>query len=171
MVNQMPVMLDGKATIALLQHLHLDAGVAGPVPGWQQLQGAQLVLDGVVPGHLTGVFEAEDPFRMQRGVQGPIGGLGLLGRDGQLAVEAGEEVPQHGVGLVDGDGPRQPEFADQPVLEGAGHALHPALGLWRTGKELLDAQFPHGPGELGRSHGLGKCRGLPLNLKTPWRSP
>ena len=87
--NDFPVILDGKLAIGMFQHSHLDAGIAGPVLGRQQLQGAQLVLDGVVPGHLAGVLEAEDPFRMQRGVQGTIGGLGLLGRDDKLVVEAG----------------------------------------------------------------------------------
>ena len=100
-----------------------------------------------------------------------VGHLGLLGGNAELGIEAGQEVPQHGVGLVDGPGSRQPELADQPVLEGARHAFHPSLGLGRTGKDLLNAQLPHGPGELGGSHRLGEIRGLPLNLKTPWRSP
>ena len=38
---------------------------------------------------------------------------------------------------------------DQPVLEGGGHPFYTALGLWRHGEDLLDAQLPHHPGELG----------------------
>ena len=53
-----------------------------------------------------------------------------MGRHAEFAVEAREEVPQYGVGLVDGGCPRQPEFADQLALEGAGGELHPSLGLW-----------------------------------------
>ena len=104
---------------------------------------------------------------MQGGGQGTIGNLGLLGRHTELRVETGQEVPQHGVGLVDGRGSRQPEFADQPVLEGAVHAFHASLGLWRTGKDLFDAQFPHGPGELGWAHRLGDMPGLAVELEDP----
>ncbi len=67
--------------------------------------------------------------------------------------------------MVDGGGSRQPEFADQPVLECAGHAFHPSLGLWRTGKDLFNTQFPHGPGELGWAHGLGNVPGLAVELE------
>ena len=49
-------------------------------------------------------------------------------------------------------GARQPEFADQPVLEGAGHAFNPTLGLWRTGEDLFNAQFLYGAAEVGGFH-------------------
>ena len=75
-------------------------------------------------------LSAEDPLQVQGGVQGATGGLGLLRRHAEPVVESGQEVPQHGVGLVDGGSVRQPEFADLPVLEGAGHAFHPSLRLW-----------------------------------------
>ena len=65
--DRLPLVLHHELSVALLQHLHLDTGIAGPVLGWKQLQGAQLVFDGVVPGHLAQVFEAEDPFQMQGG--------------------------------------------------------------------------------------------------------
>ena len=68
--NHFPLMLDHELSVALLQHLHLDAGIAGPLLGWKQLQSAQLVLDGVIPGHLAQVLEAEDPLQMQGGVSG-----------------------------------------------------------------------------------------------------
>ena len=84
-----------------------------------------------------------------------------------MRVETGQEVPQRGVGLVDGRGSRQPEFADQPVLEGAVHAFHAPLGLWRAGEDLFDAQFPHGPGELGWAHRLGDMPGLAVELEDP----
>ena len=35
--NQFPVMLDHKLSVAPLQHLHLDTGIAGAVLGWKQL--------------------------------------------------------------------------------------------------------------------------------------
>ena len=38
--NQFPLMLGHKLSVDPLQHLDLDAGVAGPLLGWKQLQGA-----------------------------------------------------------------------------------------------------------------------------------
>ena len=131
------------------------------------MQGAPLELDRVVPGDLARVLEAEDPLQEDGRVQGTIGCLGQLGRHTELLVEPGQEFLQHSVGLINGDGSRQPEFADQPVLEGAGHAFHPALGLWRTGKDLFNAQFLHGPGKMGWTHGLGYMPGLSGKLEDP----
>ena len=42
---------------------------------------------------------------------------------------------------------------------------------WRAGKDLFNAQFPHGPGEPSGPTGWVMRRGLSLNSKTPWRSP
>lgn len=61
---------------------------------------------------------------------------------------------EDGVGLVNGGCAVQSEFFDQPVLEGAGHALDPALGLGGASENLLYSQFTHGPGELGGAYGL-----------------
>ena len=44
----------------------------------------------------------------------------------------------------------QPEFSDQPVLEGSGRALHATLPLKRQGEDHLDPQLLHGSAELGR---------------------
>ena len=42
--DHFPLVLHHELSVALLQHLHLDTGITGPVLGWNQLQGAQLVL-------------------------------------------------------------------------------------------------------------------------------
>ena len=38
--NHFPLVLDHKLSVALLQYLYLDTGIAGPVLGWKQLQSA-----------------------------------------------------------------------------------------------------------------------------------
>ena len=38
--NHFRLALDHELSVAPLQHLHLDTGIAGPVLGWKQLQGA-----------------------------------------------------------------------------------------------------------------------------------
>ena len=130
---------DHQLATTLLQDLHLGPGKAGPALTGKQMQGPTLELDGVVPGHLAGVLEAENPFQDVGGVQEAVCHLGLLGRHTELLVEPGQEFLQHGAGLVDGGGARQPEFTDQPVLEVASHAFDTALGLRGTSKYLFNA--------------------------------
>ena len=98
---------------------------------------------------------------------GVVGYQRLLGRHTELLVEPGQEFPQHCVGLGDGGGSRQPEFADQAVLEGAGHAFDTTLGLRRTGEDLLNAQFLHGPAEVGWADGLRYMPWLSGKLEDP----
>ena len=45
-----------QTAVGVFKDLHLHAGVAGTLLARQQLQGASLVLDRVVPGHLAGVL-------------------------------------------------------------------------------------------------------------------
>ena len=47
----------------------------------------------------------------------------------------------------------QPEFRDQPVLEGSRGTFHPFFGLGWQGEYHLDTQFCHGPSELGGRSG------------------
>ena len=63
MGDHLPAVLDHELAVALLQDLHLDTCVAGPFLAREQLQGAPLVFDRVVPGHLTQVLEAQDPLQ------------------------------------------------------------------------------------------------------------
>ena len=51
--------LHEELTVQALMDLHLRSGVARPLLTRQQLQGTPVVLDGVVPGHLAAVLEAE----------------------------------------------------------------------------------------------------------------
>ncbi len=56
----------------------------------------------------------------------------------------------------------QPQLGDQPVLQGGRHPLHPALGLWGHGEDLLDAQLPHHRRELGGLEKYGSPAGVVL---------
>ena len=53
------LVLHQKPALHVLLDLHLHPGVSRAGPAGQQLQSAPVVLDGVVPGHLPAVFEAE----------------------------------------------------------------------------------------------------------------
>ena len=65
MEDHFPAVLDHELAIAVLQDLHVNACKAGPFLAREQLQSAQLVFDGVVPGHLAQVLEAQDPLQVE----------------------------------------------------------------------------------------------------------
>ena len=138
--------------IGVFEDLHLDSSVAGMLCAGQQLQGTPLVFDRVVPGHLAGVLEAEDPVQWPLRAPRTAGRFGQFTKDGKLGLVARQEVPQHGVGLVDGLGPGQAEFGHQPLLKGSRGPFDASLGLRGTAKGLLDAQFLHGPAEVSSLH-------------------
>ena len=169
--DHLPVVPDHELATALLQDFHLGPGITGPVLPRKQLQGAPLELDGVVPGHLARVLEAEDPLQKDRRVQGTIGHLRLLGRHTELLVELGQEFPQYGIGLVDGGGAHQPEFADQPVLEGTAMRSTRPLACGERAKTCSMPSSCMARLKWVASTGGWMWRGFPLNLKTPWRSP
>ena len=65
--NDLALVAHLESAVGVFEDFHLDTGVAGTLCAGQQLQGAPLVLDRVVPAHLAGVLEADDL------VQGPLG--------------------------------------------------------------------------------------------------
>ena len=127
----------------------MGSGIAGSFRAWQQLQSPLLELDGVVPGHPPAVLEAQDLLQAKVRLRGPESGLGTLGWDLETPVESRQELPEYGPGLFHGGCPSQPEFGDEPVLEGPSRPLHSSLGLGRQGEYQLYAQFLHCPAELG----------------------
>ena len=96
-----------EAAVGVFQDFDMHSGIAGTLGAGEQLQGAPLLLDRVVPGHLAGVFEAEDFSQNPLGVPGAVGRLRQFGWDREPGVVARQEVPEHGVGLVDGSGVSQ----------------------------------------------------------------
>ena len=96
-----------EATFGVFQDFDMHPGIAGTLGAGKQLQGAPLLLDRVVTGHLSGVFEAEYFGQDPRGIPGAVGRLRQFGCDRELAVVARQEVPEEGVGLVYGSGASQ----------------------------------------------------------------
>ena len=125
----MALILDDEFAVGAFQDLHPQSGVAGTFPTGKQLQDPPVVLHRVVPGHLSGVLEAEGFRYAKFGGHWTVGGFRMLGLHGEAGVEAGQEVPQHHRGLANGHGGSQSQLGDQPVLESLCHAFHPALGL------------------------------------------
>src|SRR5215204_1383156 len=50
---------------------------------------------------------------------------------------------------------RQPQFLDQPILQGRMSAFHPPLSLARVGAQDLDVEVRQGAAELG--HAVASC--------------
>ena len=134
-------MLYRQSPIQPFQDHRLGPGVAGPFHAGQQLQSLLLELDGVVPGHPPAVLEAQDLLQANVRLQRLESRLGTLGRHLEMPVESRQELPEHYSGLFHGGCPSlQPEFGDQPVLEGPSRPLHSPLGLRRQGENQLYAQ-------------------------------
>ena len=76
---------------------------------------------------LRPVLQAEGCIEAHLRVQDAICGLCVLWWHTEALVEAGEEVSEHAVSVIDGCCLRESQFGYEPVLEGAGHTLHPPL--------------------------------------------
>ena len=111
------------------------------------------------PGHSPLVFEAQDLAQAQIRWQGSECRIGALGGNLETPVVSRQELLQYSLRLLHGGCSGQPEFGDQPVLEGSRGTLHPSFGLGRKGEYHLDAQFCHRPSELG-----GRPSGLVFRL-------
>ena len=164
--NDASIMLYRQPAVQSFQYHHGRPGIAAAFQTRQQLQSAPLELDGVVPCHSSAVLEAQDLLQVQVRLQGPESRLGTLGWDLEAPVESRQELREHGPGLSHGGRSRQPEFRDQPVMEGPGRPLHPALGLGRQGENQPYPQLLHCPAELG-----GRAGGLIFRPVFEYRVP
>ena len=129
-------------------------GIAGAFRTWQQLQGMALELHGVVPGHSSAVFEAQDLLQVQIRRQGSECRIRARGGNSEtLVVSRQGQLLQYSLRLLHGGCSGQPEFRDEPVLEDSSGTFHPSFGLGRKDEYHLDTQFCHGLSELGRRSG------------------
>ena len=90
--DSLPLALHQEPATQVLLDLNLDPGVCRTTHVRQQLQGAPVVLDGVVPGHFAAVFEAQDPMEGHRLLQGTVGRTIMLGRHAKLLIESLEGI-------------------------------------------------------------------------------
>lgn len=63
------VVLDPQAAVHSLKYLHPQAGIAGLLLIWCELQGVPAVLQRVIPGDLPRVLVAEDPVEVDVGIE------------------------------------------------------------------------------------------------------
>ena len=125
-------------------HRHsCGAAARAAAAGWP------LKLHRVVPAHSSAVLEAPDLLQAWIRRQGLERGLRALGGNLETPVESRQELFQYGLGLFNGGGSGQPEFRDQPTLEGSRRPFHTPLRPGRPGKYHFSAQLCHGPSELG----------------------
>ena len=123
------LVLQGQTAVQSFQDLNRSASVAGPFRLGQQLQGMQLELHRVVPGHLPVVLETEDGVQAHVSCQRAVSALGTLRRNAEACVAAWQEALQHAVSFRDGDRARQAEFRYQPVLKRFRRSFHATLRL------------------------------------------
>src|SRR5260370_18774779 len=93
------------------------------------------------------VTAAQQEGEIARG--GPPGGR-RVGRDSREApVQVEEEFGQKSVGDLQRADAAQPQFAREPILQGAPEALDAAFGLGRAGLEIADAEIGEHAAEVG----------------------
>ena len=108
-----------------------------------------LVLHGVGPDHSPAVLEAQDLLQGQIRSQGAECSIRTPGRNSKTPVESGQELLQHGLDLFNSGCSSEPEFRDQPVLEGSGCPLDSPLCLRRQVEYHFNPQLCHCPSKLG----------------------
>ena len=131
-----------EAAVGVFEDFYLHTGVAGTLRARQQLQGASLVLDRVVPSHLPGVLEGEDLFQGLISVPPSVGRLGQIGGRGKLGG-AGSPVARRWPGRWFG---RPPDAVRLPA--GPGRFRRPVphgLSLAATGRRSAGCPVPPGP--------------------------
>ncbi|MDD5559582.1 hypothetical protein [Candidatus Methylomirabilis sp.] len=131
------------------EHVDIDAFMSPGDEGRALGQGQDDPLERhrVVLGHHPPVLEAEG-LDEARPVDRSSGWHGLGGSLRESAVVLGEDAIENGLGLRRGRGVRQPQLADQPVLEGPPQPRDPALGLRGAGRDQRDAQLVQGSAHL-----------------------
>ncbi len=99
----------------------------------------------------AGVVQAPDPGQLGFLVQDrPVDFVGVPGRHRETPVIVLDEGRQEGVGGVEVTDVPEPEFLDQPILQGLVGSFHPSLRLWAVGVDRLDIQSLQGTGERGQ---------------------
>ncbi len=99
----------------------------------------------------AGVVQAPDPGQLGFLVQDrPVDLVRVPGRHRETPVVVLDEGRQEGVGGVEVTDVPEPEFLDQPILQGLVGSFHPSLRLWAVGVDRLDIQSLQGTGERGQ---------------------
>ena len=148
-VGRQPPLVTEHQEPAIEQFAHLDPaqGVGLAVRCARQLHPARPEGHGVITGHPAEVPAAQELGEVAGWAAPDPGGRG--GRDGEAAVEVGDERRQEGVGLGEGADTTQPQLADEAILQRLPEALDAALGLRGVGGDEADAEGLQHPAEVG----------------------
>lgn len=75
----------------------------------------------------------------------------MLGRLGEVGIVCRQiDLPQEAVGSLDGGDPGESQFLRQPVLQRPERPLRAAARLRGIGGDVLDAELPKRPADLGQ---------------------
>ena len=139
---------EGSVRILMDPDRGLDVVVSGR--GGGDLEDAPFVAHGVVAGDRALCAATEDVVDLAGVFEGHEGAVFEFGRGGEAAVVVGQVgVCDEAVGGFDRRDPRQRQFLDEAVLEGAEGALGASAGLGRIGSDVLDAELMEGAADLG----------------------
>ena len=121
--------VDAEAVVQRLVDGHGRFAVADPAGAREDLDGDLAQTDDVVFCYNAFVLEAEDLVEFRGFAARVVGTARLLSRDGEGAVEAGEEGGEEEVGIFKSRCASEAKLRDEPVLEGAPEAFDAAFRL------------------------------------------
>jgi len=140
---QLALIPDGEGAIEAFMDFHPHLRVAAVVGTGQNLQASRAHRDRVIVGHAAVVLETKDRLRIEPRGPGPVGGLRLRRRLGEAGVVASEEFGQEGIGSLAVGNPREAQFSDETVLEGAEAVFDAALGRYEIVRCILPFRWQH----------------------------
>ncbi len=160
---------DGERAVEPFVDFDEHLRVAAAARTRQQLEAPGAHCDSVIVGDAPLVFEAKDGVRIEAGGPGPVGRRGVRSWLGEAGVVAGEEPGEKRIRARTIRDPRQAQFGDETVLEGAEAIFDATLRLRGGGGDPADAEFlqratdlrgPRHAGQLlGERGGACACRG------------
>ncbi len=155
----MSSVIDTKRAVQVRVHIDAQPSVAPPAGAGVHLEQAAVELDGVVAVDGAPMLEAANPLEVRPGGRRLPRWLGVRGWAGEARIMAWPIPVKDALRLLERARLREPEFADQPILEGAEKAFHPTFALRRGGGDPLDTEFVQGSPNLRRRHRSGQLLG------------
>jgi hypothetical protein len=119
--------VDGESSIQVRVDLHARPGVAATVGAGLQLQDAAIELQGIVVSDRAPILKATDAVEVSGG-RLPCR-LWVRGGQSEARIVAREKALEDALRFPEGSGLCEPEFDNEPILEGAEEAFHPTFPL------------------------------------------
>lgn len=151
--ESLAAVVDSKSSVQLSVDVHAYPGVAAAIGTGMELEDSAIDLQGVVVSDRAAILKAADAVEVGRS-RLPCR-LRMRGGQSETRIVTREKAIDDALRLREGAGLGEPQFDDEPILEGAEEAFHPPLPLGRGRRDPANPQFLQGAANLrGRADAL-----------------